>query len=102
MNLTIIWCILLITIPHCIDNRVLYDSTIKFRFFRNHTHNIIQNPIKYQSKQNKFSESSNQKNIFIQKRSFECASHCQPHDCCRKTRCLCLNDYWGPVCYCKK
>ena len=31
-----------------------------------------------------------------------CAPACQPHHCCRKSHCVCVHDYWGPVCYCEK
>lgn len=38
----------------------------------------------------------------IHKRHANCASPCQVRGCCQRTRCLCVRDYWGPVCYCRK
>lgn len=38
----------------------------------------------------------------IHRRNRRCAPACQPHHCCKKSHCLCVQDYWGPVCYCKK
>ena len=48
------------------------------------------------------SSKSNDRYDEIYRRFRRCAPACQPHHCCRKSHCVCIHDYWGPVCYCKK
>jgi len=87
MNIIIIVIlfIILITLPSYIDN--VEQSMIKSQFLRK---NIIQILMNNQQEEN------------MRKRFSRCIFPCQSHDCCKKSNCLCIRDYWGPICYCRK
>ena len=100
MNIIIVLVIVLITLLSRIDNKLLENSTIKLPSLYRHKEKIIEILTINQQKNNKLQNSIHNK--IIRKRSSPCATACQPHDCCLKAQCLCIRDYWGPICYCRK
>ena len=84
MNFIVLLFILLITMLSYIDNR----KTMRIEPWLFHKHRQIHsNHLHKQSRR---------------KRHANCALPCQSRGCCQRTRCLCVRDYWGPVCYCRK
>jgi hypothetical protein len=82
MNIIILLFIVLINMPSYIDN--MENPMIKSK------RNLIQILINNHQGEN------------LRKRFSRCTSPCQLDDCCEKSNCLCVRDYWGPICYCKK
>ena len=100
MNVAIVLFTILVIITDCSDNKLLKNSIIKFQLSRHYKRNIIQTVINNQ--QDKLPETMNNNDNVILQRFSRCEPPCQPRECCKKTSCVCVHDYWGPVCYCSK
>lgn len=91
--------------PNYINNKLMNYSTIKSQILHNHRRSTLQTLSINKNQKNKLHQSINHNkntNRLLLKRSSHCASNCQPQSCCTEAKCLCIRDYWGPVCYCKK
>jgi hypothetical protein len=85
MNIIIVLFFILINMLSYIDN--MENPMIKSSFsLHKYKRNLIQILMNNRHKE----------------RFSRCISPCQLDDCCEKSNCLCIRDYWGPVCYCRK
>lgn len=88
MNFIVLLFILLIVLPNYVDNRKPMETEPWLLH-------------KYQRKSLKILSKDGRKSS-RRKRNAHCGYPCQSRSCCQRTRCVCVRDYWGPSCYCRK